>query len=232
MDYEDYYSEYSEIDRLITELKDSALKGLKQDIKDKMEKLEKENKELQAVKNDWQKLEQEHKNKIRELEQKTEQSIKDAYKLPIKELMEKVQDEYYQISRESKPYKKCDKCDEQRYLHLKDDYGREHKVKCECDKSYPSKYVVKTDYMVGLGEISKDRNGKSRIFVKLSYQKPSYSYDDGYYSSSELLGEKLIENWEQFESIKNKDNSNYYNWLFKNKKDAQKYANIMNKEEI
>lgn len=228
MNYDDYYNEYSEIDQLIMELKDSALKGAKQDIKDKLERLEKENKELKEVKDNWQKLENDYKNKTRELEQKTEQAIRDSYKTPIKEMMEKVQEEYYQLSRKSAKYPKCDKCDADRYLHLIDDYGREHKIPCECDKTYPEKYVVETKYMIGIECISK-RNDKPQIWVNLSYMKPYDAYSQGYYHNGEILNENLIKNWDDFETKKEKDNSVYYKWLFMNKKDAQKYADNLNK---
>lgn len=225
MDYDDYYNEYSEIDCLITELKNSALKGLKQDIKDKIDRLEKENQELQEVKNNWDNLKTEYQNKIRELNNYKEEVKRDAYRLPLEEMMKNIQEEYFEVSRKWEKVKKCAKCDDNRKLILVDAYGRETKIDCVCNKSEQTKYEVRSKYLMGISSISK-RDGKPKMWVYFSYQKGDRN-DDGYYRSGEYFDDNKIVNYD--EAIK-KDKDSYF--VFKNKKDAQKYADLLNEKII
>ena len=68
MYYDDFYNEPSEADIYIEELKDKIRTEVKEDIINELEKLRKENKELQDVKNNINKLEKEYNQKKNELE--------------------------------------------------------------------------------------------------------------------------------------------------------------------
>jgi hypothetical protein len=225
MNYDDYYEEYSEIDRLICELKDGALKGLKQDIKDKLDRLEKENNELQDIKNNWNRLEKEYKEKVRELENYKDNVKREAYRLPLEEMMKNFQEEYFVVNQKYEKVDKCNKCNDDRKLILTDAYGRETKINCVCDKSEYTGYKVESRYIVGISSIAK-RDSKPKLWVYFSYQKGDRN-DDGYYRCSTYLDDEKIVDFEK--AIKNNQTNDY---LFKDKKEAQKYANYLNENKV
>lgn len=225
MIYDDFYNEYNELDNLIMELKETALKGVKQDILDKIDRLEKENQELTEVKNNWEKLKSDYEQKEKELLIKVKNAEIEAKRLPIKELFENIQEEYYIVNKKYGYIDKCDKCDNNRKLKLIDVYGRETKIDCVCNKEEYIGYEVKTKYLIGIDEISKS-NGKLRKFVILSYHKKFSNSNDGYYSSGTYLNENIVKTFEEaLNKIKYDENIDLY---FTNKEEAQKYADYLN----
>lgn len=225
MYYDDFYNENDELDRLVIELKESALKGVKQDILDKVSRLEKENKELQEIKNNWDELKNDYQRKERELLSEVEQAKRDAKKLPIKELFENLQEEYYVVERKYDYIEKCDKCDDNRKLTLIDSYGRETKVDCVCKKMKKTNWLVETKYLNGINSFSK-RNGELKKWVYLDYYKSDYSGEDGYYTSSKYLNENVVNSFEEALEALKKSNKKIY---FTRESDAQRYADYLNK---
>jgi hypothetical protein len=136
--YDDYYDDYNEFEEQIEKFKLSLIKGIKKEHQHEMERLKKENKELQEIKNNWNKLEREYKNKIRQVELEKEDFIKNVrremYQDKLKEFLEKAFDEarkLYEVTNVSLRKEKCDICDSDRKVIVKDALGREYKVGCK-----------------------------------------------------------------------------------------------------
>ena len=232
MYYDDFYNEPSEADIYIEELKDKIRTEVKEDIINELEKLRKENKELQDVKNNINKLEKEYNQKKNELEKEYQEKQRTLMKRPLNELLEIIKEEYYCIIRPYDYIPKCDKCNEKRRLELVDVYGRKHEVNCVCNKMEHKLFEVKTKYIGTIKEISK-RNGKMCIWTSFTWSKSAYEqydYINGIYFDKEYI----IYNYEQLEKkIANKSKKDiienvYRKYYFVNKEDAEKFAKWLN----
>lgn len=216
--YDDYYDDYNEFEEQIEKFKLSLIKGIKEEHQHEMERLKKENKELQEIKNNWNKLEREYKNKIRQVELEKEDFIKNVrremYQDKLKEFLEKAFEvrKLYEVTNVSLSKDKCDICDSDRNVIVKDVLGREYKVGCKCKendfvymaketktKLYIQKTSGKNDFWVGLrveggqiysetilfgfGDYKKNANG--RIYDKFDITNPPKESYYAYFTSKE-----------------------------------------------
>lgn len=225
---EDFYDEeYDYFDSTITDLKEQLKKEVKQEIQDKIKTLEKENAELKDVKENWEKIKREYKEKEIQLEREVEEEKRNAKYLPIKKLFENFQTEYYQVHERYKKDAKCDKCNENRKLILTDCYGRKHEVDCVCSNKTHLEYIIETRYVAGISTISK-RNSELMVWFYLSYQEDKRE-EDSYYSSSYFINDKIIKKFEDM-SQEQKDKE-YQDWYFTTLEEAQKYASYLSGKE-
>lgn len=228
MEYEDFYDEeYDYFDSTMADLKEQLKKEVKQEIQDKIKTLEKENAELKDVRENWEEIKREYKEKEIQLEHEAEEEKRNAKYLPIKKLFENFQTEYYQVHKYYKKDAKCDKCNEDRKLILTDCYGRKHEVDCVCNNKTHLEYIVETRYVAGISSISK-RNSELMVWFYLTYQEDKRE-EDSYYSSSYFINNKIIKKFEDM-SQEQKDKE-YQDWYFTTLEEAQKYANYLSSKE-
>ena len=230
--YDDYYDDYNEFEEQIEKFKLSLIKGIKEEHQHEMERLKKENKELQEIKNNWNKLEREYKNKIRQVELEKEDFIKNVrremYQDKLKEFLEKAFDEarkLYEVTNVSLRKDKCDICDSDRNVIVKDALGREYKVGCKCKENdfvYTAKetktklYIQKTsgenNFWVGLCVDKVDRYSETILF------------GFGDYKENNAKGRI----YDKFD-ITNPPKASYYAY-FTSKEEAEKYAEYLNEK--
>lgn len=219
---EDFYDEeYDYFDSTIAELKEQLKKEIKQDIQDKIKNLEEENKELRDVKENWETLKQEYKDKINEVEIEKQYILDNAkreiYNATLKDLFDNCDyfEKIYTVDYEMEKGEKCNECDENRKLTLIDCYGREHKVNCKCSESKRMYYVKE--------------NSETAIYIQKSKGEDNFifnfrntdSYDYGYKINKEDVLEKF-----------DKDKvRHYWNTYFTTLEEAQKYADYLNSKE-
>lgn len=232
--YDDFYNEPSESDIAIEELKEHLRNEVKSEILNKLERLEKENKELQEIKNNKNKLELEYQEKERQLEREYKLKERDLMKRPIQELLEIIQEEYYYVSYNYLEKEKCDKCNNERKIELVDAYGRKHYVNCVCKDNYKSEYLVKEKYIGVITEISK-RNGHLKMWVDFTYKKSNYDKDDMYISGTYFDKDSIIYSFDDFitkneKKIKEELEKGYgfSSYIFSKKEEAQKFADYLN----
>ena len=235
MIYDDFYCEPSESDLAIQKLKEHLKNEVKSEIINELEHLKKENAELQDIKKNKSKLENEYKEKIRQLELEYKEKERTLYKRPLQELVEIIQEEYYYVCQENLEKEKCDKCNENRQLELIDCYGRKHYVDCICKGTYKSKFIVKEKYIGNIPEISKKDN-KLHMWLDFRYEK-SCNKEDYYASSTHFDKGDLIYNFDDLinkneEDILDRLKKGFYFscYTFSKKEEAQKLADYLNKE--
>jgi len=229
--YDDYYDDYNEFEEQIEKFKLSLIKGIKEEHQHEMERLKKENKELQEIKNNWNKLEREYKNKIRQVELEKEDFIKNVrremYQDKLKEFLEKAFDEarkLYEVTNVSLRKDKCDICDSDRNVIVKDALGREYKVGCKCKendfvymaketktKLYIQKTSGKNDFWVGLSVDKEDRYSETTLF--------------GFGDYKENANSSIYDKFD----ITNPPKASYYAY-FTSKEEAEKYAEYLNEK--
>lgn len=225
---EEFYDEDCDyFESTIVDLKEQLKKEVKQEFKDKMKELEKENKKLQEVKENWEKIKQEYKQKEIKLKYEVEEEKRNARYLPIKKLFENFQIEYYQVYSHYEKNEKCDKCDEDRKLTIIDCYGRKHKVDCPCNDKKHIEYSISTKYVIGISSIS-NRNGELKVWFYLDY-RPDRREEDCYYSSGTFINDKIIKKFD--EMTQEQKDKEYQDWYFTTKEEAQKYAEYLRSKE-
>ena len=219
MEYEDFYDEeYDYFDSTIADLKEQLKKEVKQEIQDKIATLEKENAELQDVKKNYNKMKQEYKSKVNEIEKEKQHILDNAkreiYNATLKDLFDNCDyfQKLYKVEYKTEEREKCNMCDENRKLTIKDCYGRKHEVYCKCNnkrKIYYSEENLDTYIYI--------QKEKERDNFKFEFRSES-SYDYGHKINKDNVLEK-------FDRDKVKS---YYNTYFTTLEEAQKYADYLN----
>lgn len=219
MEYEDFYDEeYEYFDSTIADLKEQLKKEVKQEIQDKITVLEKENAELKQVKENWAKIKQEYESKINEIEREKQYILNNAkreiYNTTLKDLFDNCDyfQKLYKVDYKTEEREKCNMCDENRKLTIKDCYGRKHEVYCKCSnkrKVYYSEENLDTCIYI--------QKKKERDNFRFEFRSNS-SWDYGHKISKEDILEKFDK-----EKVKG-----YYNTYFTTLEEAQKYADYLN----
>ena len=232
IDY-DYFEDYEEFDEKIEEFKDSLRNEVKDEIKNKIEKLESRNKELEEKQKNLSKLENEYKEKIRKLEEEKEKEIsilkQDFCRKSIEEIIDKVFtcQKLYNIVWKNVKISKCNCCDEDRKIIATDMFGREHKVKCQCDNYKKIYFYEKSKKEVS---IWKDRNERKIKLLVKAYSNWSDTYDSqiivNYSTEDEEEQNYIIEKFDE-----NNLPENYRYAYFTDEKEAQKYVDYLNSKE-
>lgn len=136
-DYEDYY-EPSEFDEKVEEFKDYLRQSIKEETQNEIEKLRKENEALQKIKRDWDNLVKEYEDKKRELEYKIRECESKASSKRLETLFEETGMNVimYKPDYNHVYGKKCNKCDDDRYIHFSSPSGKDYTEDCECAKLF------------------------------------------------------------------------------------------------
>ncbi|MCK9470173.1 MAG: hypothetical protein M0Q88_00275 [Bacilli bacterium] len=228
-DYDDYYDNYNEFDAQIEKFKQSLIKSVKEEHQKEIAKLREENAKLQEVKRNWNTLENELKTKIRELETQKKQNINivrsDFYDDKLKDFLEKAFEArtLYQVNDKEVKSKKCDLCDSNRNIILKDDSGREYKVKCKCTITKTKYIAEKANLNLYIQKSERDNN----FWMALRKEDSDFSSTNIFgFGDAEIKTKGII--LDKFD-IDNLPKSIYYTY-FTNKGEAQKYADYLNEK--
>lgn len=217
MYYDDFYDEPSEFDMQIEEFKESLRAAVKEEFQERMKKLEEENNELREIKNNW-------NEKIRELDNKKfemDRAIRDAKDEARRERLSALLEAFTKTAWGIK-YKfeyiqeKCNKCDEQGFIHYKSPQGNDMKESCNCRKQV-------CVYKPQEAEIVQFDDYKGIIKPTYGYERYD-SYDDMYDSYRKTS--KVYEG-EDFDDI-----DPYSGIVFLDKDVCQKYCDYINKKKL
>ena len=232
---DDFCDDYNEFDAQIEEFKESIKKGLKQEIKEKLERLEKENKELKIQVKDLDKLKDEYNRKMRNLDveylNKCEKFKKDLLRIPFEEfakIMFETRKLYtLKVLWEKQP--KCEYCDNERKVLLKDNGGREYTVDCKCSKE-KRKFIIK-DCDIWLSNYN-SRYG-FKFVLEIDNRNSDAYYDFNYleFDNGKIIKGERAQVLEKFDISKLDSKRAYYETYFYSKEEAQKYADYLNNKE-
>lgn len=230
-DYDDYWAEPNEFEQQIEEFKDALKKDVRTEIKERIESLEKELSELKAYKDDKNKIIQEYENRFKEVKREADKKIREAKE--SEEKMKKARlhqllGEYLTIG--WKPIynveqgEKCDKCDDNRYIHFTSPQGKKYKEECQCAKRYywyyPKEAILSKIY-VRKKNFGWDDNEKidfyNRYYTVKSEERDDY---DIYETASDVYTSSDID----FENV------NKYRAVFLNEEDCKKYCDWINEK--
>lgn len=224
-DYDDYY-EPSEFDEKVEEFKGYLRESVKKETQELIEKLQKENAELREVRDNWESIKRNYENKKRELQREISNCKYEAARMRLEELFEFCGMNiilYYPIwERVYKP--KCDKCDDNRYVHFKSPSGKDCQEYCSCAESF-NKYKPEPYYCT---EFRVNRCSSATKFPMMmwfkKYRDSNSDYDGYTYESSDLC--TFIYNGEDFAIVESRKEIPY----FRDEKQCQEYCDYLNKK--
>ena len=212
--YDDFYDDSFEFEQQIAEWKDTLKKAVKEEYQERMKELEEENARLRDIKENWD-------QKVAELKEERYKLLTATREAEIKAKKERLRGLLDSFTKIAWGYKfdyeyiheKCDKCDDEGYIHYKSPQGHDVKEECDCRK----RVVVYSPQEAEIVEFD-DYRGKI---------KPTFSYErnndrDSY---DRYVKTERVYNGESFEDI-----NNYYGMVFFDKGDCQRFCDYMNKK--
>lgn len=149
--YEDFYNEGpSDYELFMNDLKETLKKSIKDEFIKEMDKLRAENKKLQNVKENFEKIKLDYAHKEQELKAREQDMEKNLARKKIMELatIADMKAQIYYIDDDTAYLPKCDKCDENRLIHFKSPTGKDCTEPCpDCGTTYHKYYVKPVDTM-------------------------------------------------------------------------------------
>lgn len=230
----DYFGDYSDFEAQVEQFKDSLRDSVKDEVKKKIEKLETRNRELEEKQKNLSNLEKEYTRKLKELKYEKENEIKNVkneiYNSTIREIVDRIFkcENLYEIDYKKVKKPKCNLCDENRIIIVKDIFGRNHEVKCCCDEDNRKYFYRKSDTQISIWK------NKDSSIINLCV-KTYKSFYDSYereiiidYATKDKDKDRnfILEKFDE-----NNLPENYRNAYFTNEKEAQKYVDYLNAKE-
>lgn len=191
-----------------TALIEAIKENVKQDIKIEMQRLRKENAELQQYKKERQEIEKIKNDYESRLQTQIEAYKRELRTAKINELFGDYIVIGWGVNQKTILPPKCDKCDEDRYIHFKSPSGKDFKEPCQCAKGKKEYYPLEVELI----RIQQEGifNSKRRIY---SYYTP-FDKDSSDYRA---IYDRAYKG-EPFENV------NYYNIVFLDKETCEKYC--------
>lgn len=215
MYYDDFYNEPSEFEMQIEEFKDGLRQAVKQEYLSKIERLENELAEFKSLKENWDDKVSELNKAKKDAEFAKSEAEQNAKSLRLWQLLSDCFETAYGVTCVyDYAFDKCDKCDEDGYIHYFSPQGRECKELCNCRKQVNS-------YIITEAKLCKIRNCNTKVYLYFKYRSTRTAWnevEDEYETVTDFVDNT------PFEEI------NYYNRLFHSKEKAQEYCDWMNKK--
>ncbi|WP_068505903.1 hypothetical protein [Paenibacillus kribbensis] len=214
----DFYDEPSEFEQKVDELKETLMDSVKDEHKQEVDRLRKENAELQEVKRNLESIKREYNQKCVEIDMQKRDLLYEVRKERLAQLMGDFQVELFKAYPTHENGEKCDKCDENRYIHYKSPQGKNQTEKCDCSKGRtvykPTAHVCSN---------FESRSGKFIAWYK------EYKDADGMRLEELSFSDvpRLIYNGERFEDIKER----YFTVYFKTEEECQTYCDWLTEQE-
>jgi hypothetical protein len=225
---EDYY-EPSEFDEKVEEFKDYLRQSIKEETKNEIEKLRKENESLQEIKRNWDNLVKEYEDKKRELGYKIRECESKAASKRLETLFEETGMNVimYKPDYNHVYGKKCNKCDDDRYIHFSSPSGKDYIEDCECAKTF-LRFSPQEFRLVEFRR-NRYRGEKPMLFWFERYKTYSDDYDGYTYESSDVENH-VYESKDNFDELYETYGQYSRGLYFKTKEDCQKYCDWLNEK--
>lgn len=213
-DDEQYY-EPTEADEIFLEAREKLINSLKGSVKQHLKNVSLENEKLRKQ---IQKLESklnESNWSLQQLKKEKSNFAEVARKERLSDLLKDFQVERFMVASSTKYNQKCNKCDDERYVHYKTPLGKDQKELCDCNDDsaivYEVKSVVVTEFALN------DNGSKFRLWYKRNT-----SGKDEYYTSTNFY--ELSSDGLSYESL------NKHSAIFDSLDACQAYCDWLNKD--
>lgn len=129
---EEQFFRGGEFDEEIEQLKETLKKSVRKEVLDELEKLRAENKELQGIKANFEKIKRDYEDKKRECDRVMFDAESKAKRARLSEIMEQHKLFLYSPGKRQAYKAKCDKCDRWRQVKVPLPSGRVVEDRCSC----------------------------------------------------------------------------------------------------
>ena len=179
-----------------------------------MERLRKENAELRDIKKEWKERIAELDRKKHEMEMTISDAEKKAKRARLNELLEPLRETAYGYEYEYEYVRdKCDKCDEDGYIHYKSPQGYDRKEQCDCRKRIAMYHPVEAE-VVKLIQYTNQKNPS--IVFRFSRRTDRIDNDD-------ICETSQIYSGQEFKDIKA-----WSGIIFLDKEECERFCEYMN----
>lgn len=180
-DMEDFFEEVSTFDQKVYELKESLRASVKEDFIKKIKSLEEENAKLRVIRDNWDCLESELKEKCDLYEKEAKEAVQNAKEMRFNDLVASVSPVAYKVACKTYRKPKCDKCDGFRQRQYITPLGRKASEECICNEPIYEYYVepiplVEFQFTYWNGEIS----NKYYLFNDSPEASQYTAFEDGF----------------------------------------------------
>lgn len=137
MNYDDFYDfdrEPNEFEEQIEELKASLAKTIKEEFQEEMRRLKKENEELREFRNAKKEYDRILREKTEEVKTIAEKTKRDVLNTTLKNFFGENLNVAYRVRENWIEFKKCERCNDSRYIEYKTPFGGEAKERCVCNQ--------------------------------------------------------------------------------------------------
>lgn len=226
-DYDEYDFEDYDSDELVNKSVSDLLWKIEDSVKKKYEKqiqdLKDELSELKNFRDDYDKYADEMHSLERQLEETKNRIHSEAANMRLKDIIEAASKPCYGISLNSRyVYDKCDKCDNERYIHFNSPSGRDMKEPCKCSEIV-FEYSVEPAYLFSINTYDyQDSEIKGINFEHALYSDFIANLKD---SDRACVEKRIFYHGQRFDDLTDYQIRLMY---FRNKEDAERAAEYLN----
>lgn len=212
---DDFYREPTEFEEQVEELKEALRNSVKKEIQDEMQQLRIENESLRSFKKQKEKIEQEHRSAMQQIECDKEKNKREIMRMRILELIGDLSCKAWFASDKRVDVPKCDACDKNRRIHYTTPSGKDATEECPVCGAY--KYIFEPEEIEAY-EFHQSKNGWGGEYPRVSVYYRRLKERD--YDSFEKC--RNVYDGRPFEEIDS------YRLYFFDKEECQKYCDWKN----
>lgn len=214
--YDEPYYEPTVADEIFLEAREKLIESLKDSVKQHIENLERENLEIKSKNEKLLKQVSEIESKKLELERAKQTLERDVRKERLSTLLEQLKVERFMVKTKTMYGKKCDKCNEERYIEFISPLGNKLKERCDCYDNKVIAYFPKSHLCTEF-KVDSQNGNKLRMW----YKENTYGREE-YYSSGSHYEKSYTD--EDYSTL------NTYNIFFDTIEECQKYCDWLNRD--
>lgn len=214
--YDEPYYEPTVADEIFLEAREKLIESLKESVKQHIENLERENLEIKSKNEKLLKQVSEIESKKLELERAKQTLERDVRRERLSTLLEQLKVERFMVKTKTMYGKKCDKCNEERYIEFISPLGNQLREICDCYDNKVVAYFPKSHLCTEF-KVDSQNGNKLRMW----YKENTYDREE-YYSSSSY--------YEKSYTDEDYDTLNIYAIFFDTIEECQKYCDWLNRD--
>lgn len=216
-DYNDEpYYEPTEADVIFFEAREKLINSLKGTVKQYVESVTLENEKLKQELEEAKSRLRGIANRESALEREKSDLMNTVRKERLSQLLEDFQVERFMATTTTRYSAKCDKCDDERYIHYKTPSGKYQKERCDCHEDSMNIHVPKSMLCTEFKIDTRDSRKLSMWYKRNVYDKEEY-YDSSAYF-------KELYNGQSYESLKKHD------IFFNTEEECRLYCDWLNRD--
>lgn len=212
---DDYYENYTEFDERIEEFKQSLIKSVKEEHQQEIERLRIENAELQEFKVAKDRIQREHAEALRKIDNEKEEALRNIKQMRLTELIGEYMLTGWCVTDKYEQPPKCDTCSDDRQIHFTSPSGKQLVERCSICGNSVTVYYSEEIECYKFSQRKSEWANKYPLISK--YYQRKEDEDNDYFESR-----RDVYQGEPFAEV------NCYRTVFLKEEDCQKYCEWLN----